>query len=98
MGVGKRNGSTQRLERIGSLTGQMLEAALNLVAAYPEPVAYGRLHHLSEGSWCPASTSPNTVHDLRVLFGRDSVENVKGVGYRAGRTLLARLRKSMGGE
>lgn len=96
--MGRRFGSKERLGVVAGLNEQEWEMTVALMTAFPDPVPYDRCHHLSVGCWASPAVAGNTAHGLRKRLGYDAVVTVKGSGYRAGRTLLDRLRKATGGR
>lgn len=86
--MGRRRGSTVKLQRFGNLDRQEVDIILRLVLGAPEPVPYDRTVRLSTGEWSPPGTVGHMVCDLRRKIGPGLIETVTGSGYRASAELV----------
>ncbi len=86
--MGRHKGSKPKLRRSGPLDEQHEELVWNLVEAYPDPVPYDRLFHLSTGEWSLPPYGGFVVCEVRKHFGFDAIETVRERGYRASERLV----------
>lgn len=71
--------------RVGHLDDEMIEALESMRAAYPEPVPFERMHHLTNGTQADKRNVANTIMRIRRMFGAVSVELIRADGTAAKR-------------